>query len=66
MEEGRNAFNILIGKPTGKRPLGWPRSRWEDNVRMDVKEIGISTRNWVDLIQYRDYWRALVNAVLNL
>ena len=66
MEEGWSAFNILIGKPTGRKLLGRPRSRWEDNVRMDLKEIGISTKNWVDSSQYRDYWRALVNAALNL
>ena len=55
MEEGRSAFKILIGKPTGKRPLGRPRCRWEDNIRMDLKEIGINTRNWVDSAQDRDY-----------
>ena len=58
MEEGRSTFNILTGKPTGKRPLGRPRGRW------DLKEIGINTRNWVDSAQDRDYWRALVNAAL--
>ena len=47
------------------RPLGRPRRRWEDNIRMNLKEIGINTRNWVDLTQDRDYWRALVNAALN-
>ena len=62
MKEGRNAFQFL----TGKIHLGSPRRRWEDNVRMDIKEIGINTRNWVDLTQHRDYWRALVNAALNL
>ena len=60
------AFKILTGKPTGKRPLERPRRRWEDNIRMDPKEIGINTRNWVDSAQDRDYWRALVNAALNL
>ena len=48
MEEGRSAFKILIGKPTGKKLLGNPRRKWEDNIRMDIKEIGINTRNWVD------------------
>ena len=48
MEEGKSVFKILTGKPTGKRPLGSPRSRWEDNIRMDLKEIDIITRNWVD------------------
>ena len=61
MEEGRSAFKILTGKPTGKRPLGRPRRRWEDNIRMYLKEIGINKRKWVDSIQGRDYWRALVN-----
>ena len=66
MEEGRSDFKILTGKPTGKRPLGRPRRRWEDNIRMDIKEIGINTRNWVDSAQDRNYWRALVNVTLNL
>ena len=66
IEEGRNAFNILTGKPTGKRPLGRPRRRWEDNIKMDLEEIGINAGNWVDSAQDRDYWRALVNAALNL
>ena len=63
MEEGRSAFKILTGKPTGKRPLGRRRRRWEDNIRM---QIGINAGNWVDLAQDRVYWRALVNAALNL
>ena len=61
MEEGRSAFKILTGKPTGKRPLGRPRRRWED-----LEEIGINAGNWIDSAQDRDYWRALVNAALNL
>ena len=65
MEEDRTVFKILAGKPTGKRPLGRPRHRWEDNVIMDFKEIGINTRNWVDSAQDRNYWRALVNVALN-
>ena len=64
--ESRIAFKILTGKPTGKRPLGNPRRRWEEYIRMDLKQIGINTRNWVDLAQDGDYWRALVNAALNL
>ena len=64
MEEGMSAF--LTGKPTGKRPLGRPRRRWEDNIRMDLEEIGINAGNWVDSAQDRNYWRALVNAALNL
>ena len=59
-------FNILAGTPAGNRPLGRPRRRWEDKIRMDLKDIGINTRNWFDLTQDRDYRRALVNAVLNL
>ena len=66
MEEGRNAFRILTGKPTGKRPLGRPRRRWEDNIRMDLEETGINAGNWIDSSQDRDYWRAVVNAALNL
>ena len=52
--------------PTGKSPLGRPRCRWEDNIRMDLEEIGINVGNWVDSAQDRDYWRALVKAALNL
>ena len=66
MEEGRSALKILTGKPTGKRPLGTPRRRWEDNIRMDLEEIGIYAGNWVDSVQDRDYWKALVNTALNL
>ena len=66
MEEGRIAFKMLTGKPTGKRPLGRPRRRWEDNIRMDLEEIGINAGNWVDSAQDTNYWRALVNAALNL
>jgi hypothetical protein len=62
--EERSAFKIL----TGKRPIGRPRYRWEDNVRMDltVREIGVNVRDWVDSAQDRDYWRALVNVVLSV
>ena len=66
MEEGKRAFKILTGTPIGKRPLESSRRRWEDNIRMDPKIIGINTRNWVDSAQNRDYWRALVNVALNL
>ena len=66
MEEVRSAFKILIGNPTGKRPLGRSRRRWEDNIRMDLEEISINAGNWVDSAQDRDYCRALVNAALNL
>jgi hypothetical protein len=57
---------MLTGTPTGKRSLGRPRRRWKDNIRMDLKEIGINTWNWVDSVQGSGYWRALVNAALNL
>jgi hypothetical protein len=61
MKEGRSAFKMLTGTLAGKRPFGKPWRRWEDNIRMYVKGIGISTRNRVDLTQNRGYWRALVN-----
>ena len=61
MEEGRSAFKILTGKPTGKRPLSRPRRRWEDNITMDLEEISVNARNWIDSAQDRNYWRALVN-----
>ena len=64
--EDRTAFKILKGTPTGKRLLGRPRRRWEDNIRMNIEEIGINAGNWVDSAQERNYWRALVNAALNL
>ena len=60
------AFKILTCKPTGKRPLGRPRRRWEDNIRTDLEEIGINVGNWVDSAQDTNYWRALVNAAVNL
>ena len=66
MEEGRSALKILTGKPTVKRPLGRPRRRWEDNIRMDLEEIGINAANWVDSTEDRNYWRALVNKALEL
>ena len=66
MEVARSAFKILTSTPTGKRPLGRRRRKWEDNIRMNLKEIGVNKRNWVNSAQDRDYWRALVNAALNL
>ena len=65
IEEGRSAFKILTCIPTGKTPLGKPRHRWEDNIRVDLKEINMNTRNWVDSAQDMYCWRALVNAALN-
>ena len=65
MEESSD-FKILTGKPTGKRPLGRSRRKWEDNIKIDLKEIYFNIWNWVDSSQDRDYWRPLVNAALNL
>ena len=59
MEEGRSAFKILTGTSAGKRPLERPRHKWEDNIRIDLREIGFNTRNWVDSAQGRYYWRTL-------
>jgi hypothetical protein len=66
MEEKRNAYRILVGKPEGKRPLGRRRRRCEDNIRMGLREIGWGGMDWIDLAQDRDQWRALVNTVMNL
>ena len=66
MEEGSSAFKISTGKLTGNRPLGRPRRIWEDNITMDLEEISINAGNWVDSAQDRNYWKALVIAVLNL
>ena len=66
MEEGGSVLKILTVEPRRKRPLGRPRRRWEDNIRMYLEEIGINTRNWVDSAKDMDYWRFLVNAALNL
>jgi hypothetical protein len=66
MGEKRNAYRILVGKPEGKRPLGRPRRIWEDNIKMDLKEVGLGGMDWIDLAQDRDQWRALVNTVMSL
>ena len=66
MEEDRNSFRILTGTPVGKRPLGRPSCRWEDNIRMDLKELDINTSNLGYLAQDRDDWTVLVNAALIL
>jgi hypothetical protein len=64
--EVRDAYNILVGRPEGKRPLGRPRRRWEDNIEMDLREIGFGDVDWIHLAQDRDRCRALVNMVMNL
>jgi hypothetical protein len=61
----RNAYRLLVGKPEGKRPLGRPRHRWLDNIKMDLLEIGWGGVDRIGLAQDRDKWRALVNAVMN-
>jgi hypothetical protein len=66
MGETRNAYRILAGKPEGKRPLGRPRRRWVENIKIDLREIGWDGMHWIDLAQDRDQWRALVNTVMNL
>jgi hypothetical protein len=62
----RNVCRILVAKPKGRGPLGRPRCRWVDNIKMDLKETGWSSMDWIDLDQDRDQWRALVNTVMNL
>ena len=64
MGEGRGVHRVLVGKPEGKRPLGRPRRRWEDNIKMDIREVG-GGGDWLELAQDRDRWRALVNTVMN-
>jgi hypothetical protein len=61
----RNTYRILVGKPEGKRPLGRPRRRWMDNIKIDLREIGWNGMDWIDLAQDRDQWVALVNTVMN-
>jgi hypothetical protein len=64
--EMRNVYSIFVGKPEGKRPLGRPRRRWEDNIRMDLREIGWEGVDWIFLAQGREQWQNLVNTVMNL
>ena len=66
MEEGRGVYRVLMGKPEGKRPLRRPRHRWEDNIKMDLQEVGGGCGDWMELAQDRDRWRALVGTVRNL
>jgi hypothetical protein len=66
MGEGRGVYKFLVGKPEGKRPLGRPRRRWEDNIKADLQEVGCGGMDWIGLAQDRDRWRALLNAATNL
>jgi len=66
MGEEKGAYRVMVGKPEGKRPLGKPRHRWADNIRMDIQEVGCGCMDWIGLAQDRDRWRRLVSAVMNL
>jgi hypothetical protein len=66
MGEERKVYKVLVGKPEGKRPLGRPRRRWEDGIRMDLREIDLGGVDWIRLSQDRDRWRAVVSAAMNL
>jgi hypothetical protein len=66
MGEGRKVYRVLVGKPEGKRPLGRPRCRWEEGFRMDLREIGWGSVDWIQLAQDRGWWRAVVDTVMNL
>jgi hypothetical protein len=65
MGKGRGVYRILVGRPEGNRPLGGPRRRWEDNIKLDLREIGIDGANWIRLAQDRVQWWAFVNTVMN-
>jgi len=66
MGEEMGVYRVLVGKPEGKRPLGRPRHRWVDNIRMDLQEVGCENTDWIRLAQDRDSWRTLMSAVMNL
>ena len=66
MGQGRGVYRVLVGRPEGKRPLGRPRRRWEDNIKMDLLEVGGGCEDWKELAQDRDRWWALVSTVMNL
>ena len=64
--ERTGAYRVLVGKPEGRKPLGRPTRIWEDNIKIDLKEVGWGALDWIDLAQDRDRWRAVMNAVMNL
>jgi hypothetical protein len=66
MGEGRGMCRVLVTKPEGKRPLVRPRHRWEDNIKMDLQEVGCGGMDWIELAQDRDMWQALMNVIMNL
>jgi hypothetical protein len=66
MGEMRGVYRVLVGNPEGKRPLGRSRHRWEDNIKMDLQDVVFGNMDWIELVQDRDSWRALVTAVMNL
>jgi hypothetical protein len=66
MAEGTGVYRVLVGKPEGKRSLGTPRCSWEDNIKIDLQEVGFGGIDWIWLAQDRDKWRAFMNAVMNL
>ena len=66
MGEGRGLYRVLLGKPEVKRPMGRPRPRWEDNIKLDLQEVGCRSMDWIELPQDRDRWRVVVSAVINL
>jgi hypothetical protein len=66
MGERRGVYRVLVGKPDGKRPLGRTRRRWKDNIKMDLQKVGCGGMDWIELVQDRDGWQALVNVVVNL
>jgi len=66
MAEGRGVHRVLVGRPEGKRPLGRPRRRWEDNIKMDFQEVGGGCEDWMELARDRNRWRALVSTLMNL
>ena len=66
MGQRRGVYRVLVGKPEGKRPLGRPRHKWEDNIKVDLEEVGCGGMDWIELAQDRDRWQAVLNAVMNL